>query len=189
MKVGWSGKPTFKSRKSCFPGPDTNFSGPASQSGPGHATTTRDLRAALFAVATAEERGLIASWLDHVVLCDLAVTAATARRTADGTYEVALTVRAGRNEVMPDGSEVALPLREAVVVSLAGANGEIRRVRSLLIPGENTIRVVVGAPPLSAVVDPDFTRVDANRADNVIASRRSCRARGASSPSPARARP
>jgi ABC-type transport system involved in multi-copper enzyme maturation permease subunit len=140
----------------------------SSQSGPGKRPTTRELIAALNAVASSAERELIASWLEDVVIYDIDVTSAASRKLDDGRYEVTLNVKAGRVRIGADGKETPLSLRETIAFALRNAEGRIVHMsRHQLNDGANAITMLVSEDSATVEADPDFTRVDANRGNNV----------------------
>ena len=129
--------------------------------------TSVDLVRHLRAVADARQGALIDQWLREVVLYDLRVDAAQARRRADGRYDVTVRIAAGRSRTDDRGNEQPIALDEPVEIAIASDAKVLDARKHALRRGMNEIRLVVAAPPSSVTVDPWITRIDRNPADNV----------------------
>ncbi|HET7433958.1 MAG TPA: M1 family aminopeptidase [Thermoanaerobaculia bacterium] len=105
---------------------------------------------------------LIDEWLNDVVLYDLKLDAARARRLPDGRYEVTLQIAASKSR--DDGT--VLPMREAIDVSITAADGSSLYLRKHeLVSGPQQLAVIVDREPAHAELDPYVTRIDRNRFD------------------------
>jgi hypothetical protein len=129
--------------------------------------TSADLVRHLRAVADPRQSALIDQWMRDVVLYDLRVHAAQARRRADGRYDVTVRIGAGKSRTERDGKERPLALDEPIEIALSTDAKLLDSRKYLLRQGMNEIRLVVDAAPSSVTVDPGITRIDRNPVDNV----------------------
>lgn len=116
--------------------------------------------------ADLRQRGLIDSWMKEIVLYDLRIEAALARRRPDGRYDVTVQIAAGRVRADGSGNERSIPFGESIEIAIAGDGKVLDSRRHALRQGKNEVRLVVEGPPSSAIVDPGITRIDRNPADN-----------------------
>lgn len=129
--------------------------------------TSLDLVRHLHAVADARQGALIDQWMKEIVLYDLRVDAAEARRRADGRYDVIVRVDAGKCRTDGRGAEQPLVLDEPIEISVDSETKVLDSRRHRLRRGMNEIHLVVDAPPSSVTVDPWITRLDRSPLDNV----------------------
>ncbi len=122
----------------------------------------------LMAVADPRQAALIQEWTREIVLYDLRIETAQARRRGDGRYDVTVRVAAGKSRTEGGGTEQPLALDEAIEVAVSGTGeGKVLAFRQVpLRSGMNEIRFLVDAPPSSVTVDPGITRIDRNPLDN-----------------------
>lgn len=147
----------------------------AVHAGPGGRATTLDLLEQLRQVTTGRDFALIEEWLKEIVLYDLSVESASVRRLDDGRYEVTVRVSGSRVTADGAGNETARELDEAVDVAVfdvhpdeaESAGSVLERRRVVMRSGITEVRFLVDRAPAYVVVDPDITRVDKNRLDNV----------------------
>ncbi|HEV7242178.1 MAG TPA: M1 family aminopeptidase [Thermoanaerobaculia bacterium] len=106
---------------------------------------------------------LIDEWMNDVVLYDLELESANARKLADGRYEVKMRVSATKQrEAGPK-----LPLRESIDIGMfSEENIPLYVAKHPLKDGLNEVTVIVAKEPAFAAVDPYVTRIDRNRFDN-----------------------
>lgn len=147
----------------------------AEHAGPGGRATTLDLLEQLRRVSTGRDFALIEEWMKEIVLYDLSVESASVRRLDDGRYEVTVRVAGSRVTADGDGNETARELDEAVDVAVFDVHPDdaessesvLSRETVTVRSGVTDVRFVVDRAPAYVVVDPDITRVDKNRLDNV----------------------
>lgn len=147
----------------------------ADHAGPGGRATTLDLVEQLRRVSTENNFTLIEEWMKEIVLYDLSVESVSVRPLDDGRYE--LTVRVAGSKVAADGSgnETAREMDEAVDVAVFDVHPDdaensesvLERQRVLLGSGVTEVTFLVDRAPAYVVVDPDLTRIDRNRLDNI----------------------
>jgi ABC-2 type transport system permease protein len=131
--------------------------------GPDGRPTSADLLRHLHAIAPPAQHALINEWLTDVVLYDLSMNSARARRLASGKYEVTMHVMAAKHRA----NEQILPLRESIDIGLFSADDKTLYLKKhALRGGAQNITVVVDKEPLFAAVDPYLCRIDRNRFDN-----------------------
>ena len=124
--------------------------------------TSLDLVRHLRAVANPGQGALIDQWMKEIVLYDLRVTAAQARRRADGRYDVTVRIDAGKIR-----NEQPLAFQEPIEIAIAAHAKVLDSRKYELRRGMNEIKLVVDAQPSSVTVDPWITRIDRNPVDNV----------------------
>jgi ABC-2 type transport system permease protein len=126
--------------------------------GPHRGPTTADLLRKL------PRHPLIDEWMNDVVLYDLKLDSAAARRLADGRYEVKMRITAGKQR--EGGARLALA--ESIGVGLfSRENKPLVVAKQALRDGANDVTLVAAQEPAFAAVDPYVTRIDRNRFDNV----------------------
>jgi aminopeptidase N len=128
--------------------------------------TGADLARHLRLAAGAKNAALIDQWMNDIVLDDLRIDSVRAQRRADGRFDVTLRVNAAKVRADGRGNETPLPLDEPIEIAIDGEKGVLYSQKQDLRTGMNEITAVVGAPPVSATVDPWVTRIDRNPLDN-----------------------
>jgi ABC-2 type transport system permease protein len=140
--------------------------------------TALDLVAALRAQAPADKQALITDLFENITLYDLKTTAASARRRADGRYDVTLTVKASKSYADGLGRERAAPMSETVDVGLFAAKPDARGfgAKDVIVlqkwpihSGTQTLAFVSARRPAFAGVDPYVELIERNTDANLIA--------------------
>jgi aminopeptidase N len=142
----------------------------AAENGEGRAPAASRLVARILAASPEQFRPLVAQWTSEVVLYDVALTAATASKRADGKWELEVRVRAAKSKVNDDGSESAIAMDEPVGIAVYGDDEEERLLASSkqqVRSGESVQRFVLDEEPRRVVVDPTMCLIDRDRFDNV----------------------
>lgn len=135
------------------------------QGGPQRKPTTTQLVQHLHAVATQPmQHTLIEEWLNGVTLYDFKLDSATARRRADGRFDVTLRVTAAKTT----DDDTPLPLSEPIEIGVFAGEEALHLAKHPLRQGTQEIRLVVAKAPNYAAVDPYVTRIDRNRFDNGV---------------------
>lgn len=129
--------------------------------------TSLDLVRHLRAAADPAQGALIDQWMREIVLYDLRVETAQARRRADGRYDVAVRIEAGKSRTDARGHEQPVPLDEPIEIALTAGPKVLDARKHTLRRGMNVIELTVAEPPSAVTVDPGITRIDRNPADNV----------------------
>jgi len=106
---------------------------------------------------------LIEEWMNDVVLYDLKLESANARKLPDGRYEVKMRINATKQrEAGPK-----IPMRESIDIGMfSQKNAPLYVAKHPLHDGVNDVTVIVAKEPAFAAVDPYVTRIDRNRFDN-----------------------
>ena len=148
------------------------------EAGAGHQPTVDDLLRRIYAVTPPADQPLVHQWLEEVVLYDLRVESAAARRRADGRFEVTLDVEAAKSRATGRGADTPLPLDEEIEIGLYAHDPDrlhpgrreppLHLARHRLRSGHNRLTIVVDRRPEVAAVDPYLTRIDRNRLDNLV---------------------
>jgi len=129
---------------------------------------------------------IITDLFEKITLYDLKAASASVKRTADGKYDVTLTVKAGTTpgstgKEYDDGQGKAIErpqLDEEVEIGLFdkepgkadfGSKNVILLQRLRLHSGEQTLHFTADRKPTFAGVDPYNTLIDRNPDDNVVA--------------------
>jgi len=137
-----------------------------------------DLVAALRANAPADKQALITDLFERITLYDVKVANTSARRLANGKWDVSVTVDARKLYADGEGAETEAPLNEIFYICLfteRPGDGTFDRAdvlmfqRQPLRSGSQTFRFVTDAKPAFAGVDPYNKWIDSNSDDNVEA--------------------
>lgn len=155
--------------------------------------TVDDLYARLADAVSAERRHLLEEWFGGIVTYHLAVEEATVEPLEDGRYALSAEIVLERRgpdaaRAADSGSEAGdatrrpAPASEPVtveVVRAAGADSDgadasstdpvVERRTLELEPRRRRVRLVLDGAPLRITVDPDVTRIEADRTDNTVA--------------------
>jgi ABC-2 type transport system permease protein len=119
---------------------------------------------------------LITDLFEKITLYDMKASNATAKRLADGKYEVTFTVEGRKLYADGEGSETEAPLQEVFEVGAftaepgkQGYTGEdvVLIDRQPLKTGQQTITLLVDQPPEFVGVDPYNKRIDRDSDDNL----------------------
>jgi aminopeptidase N len=112
---------------------------------------------------------LIDDLFESIVLYENRATLATAKRRADGRYEVTLTASAGKVRVGERGDEQDVPLRDMIEFGVDDKDGNpLLRERRLVTGKEVSVTMVLAARPGKAGIDPDNKLIDRRPTDNLI---------------------
>ncbi|OBV39007.1 ABC transporter permease/M1 family aminopeptidase [Janthinobacterium psychrotolerans] len=113
---------------------------------------------------------LIDDLFENIVLFDNRALAATARKLADGNYEVGITVQAGKIHAGAQGEEQEAPLRDLIEIGVDDKDGNaLLRERKLVTGKQASYTVIVRGRPAKAGIDPDNKLIDRKPGDNMIA--------------------
>ncbi|MPQ60424.1 M1 family aminopeptidase [Duganella sp. FT27W] len=124
---------------------------------------------ALRTVVTPDQAYLIDDLFNHIVLYDNRAVASTARKLADGRYEVNLVVSAAKSRSSGQGVERDVPLKDYIDIGVDDDNGApLLRERKLIDQKDNRYTVIVKARPTKAGIDPDNKLIDRKPDDNMI---------------------
>ncbi|MBI2214180.1 MAG: hypothetical protein HYU52_11085 [Acidobacteria bacterium] len=138
--------------------------------GAGRAATSADLVASVRSETPEPLRPLVSQWMSEVVLYDVGIESAMATERADGRWELAVRVRAGKTKVAIDGSEAPVAMDEPVTIAVYADDDEANSLGStkeLLRDGVHEVRRVVDREPRVVVIDPMMCLIDRDRFDNV----------------------
>ena len=137
--------------------------------------TSRDLIAYLEAETPDSVRYAIDDLFRTITLWDDEVEEATAAKRDDGTYEVAITIKATKTRADSLGNETRVQLNDLIDIGVFGdeapgfALGKPLYLRKHWIrSSDTTIRVVVDELPRTAGIDPYNKLIDRDPRDNVI---------------------
>jgi aminopeptidase N len=137
--------------------------------GPPYASVTA-LLGGLRQVTPPEQAYLIDDLFENIVLFDNRALAATARKLADGKYEVTIKVQAGKLRAGEQGEEQDVPLRDLIEIGVDDSEGRpLLRERKLMTARQASYTVVVSGRPGKAGIDPDNKLIDRKPDDNLIA--------------------
>ncbi|MFP5392219.1 MAG: M1 family aminopeptidase, partial [Gammaproteobacteria bacterium] len=137
------------------------------QSAPYPSVTT--LTAALRAVAPAQDAHLIDDLFYAIMLFENRADTASAKKLADGRYEVTLRAHAAKFRAGELGDEQAVPLGDAITFGVDDRDGKpLLRERRRVTGGELTVKMVVSGRPAKAGIDPDNLLIDRKPDDNLV---------------------
>ena len=137
-------------------------------------TTTRALLDDIRAEAGPGHEGLIADLFEKIAFYDNRLEAATAKKRADGKYEVTLDLRAAKRYADGKGKETPGRLDDWIEVGVyaKAASGKEADEKPLYLQRHHvtaertTLRLVVDGEPYEAGFDPDNKLIDRVPADN-----------------------
>lgn len=126
------------------------------------------LVASLRAVAPPGKAYLVHDLFEAIVLYENRADSASARRRADGKYEV--TLRASAAKVRAGGPvEQELPLADNIEFGVDDSDGRpLARERRLVRERAQVVTFVVDALPARAGIDPDYKLIDKKPTDNMV---------------------
>ena len=137
-------------------------------------TDSRDLIAELRAVAGPEHQNLITDFFDRITLFDNRMVSASAKKLADGKYEVTMHVHAAKVHADGKGKEtpasVDIPIE--IGVFARAESGEEQDEQPLYLEkvavkdGDSTLTAIVDGVPYQAGIDPYNELVDRVSDDN-----------------------
>ncbi len=138
----------------------------------GNYPDTRMLVDALRAQTPAEYQYLIDDGFDRIVLYDNKALSATAKKRADGKYEVKLVVRARKSQSDGNGVETPMALNDYIEIGVfKGPKDEEQPLymhREKITAESGTYTIVVDERPTRAGIDPYNKLIDRNGDDNLI---------------------
>ncbi|HEU4844996.1 MAG TPA: M1 family aminopeptidase [Burkholderiaceae bacterium] len=124
---------------------------------------------ALRRITPPEHAYLIDDLFEHIVLYENHAVAATARKLADGRYEVQLAVSAAKVQADEQGAERDVPLHDWIDIGLDDANGNsLLRQRVRVTRKDNRYTLLVRGRPARAGIDPDNKLIDRKPDDNMV---------------------
>jgi hypothetical protein len=127
------------------------------------------LVAALRKITPPDQAYLIDDLFNHIVLYENHAVAATARKLADGKYEVSFTVDAAKARAGEQGEEKDVALKDWIDIGVDDKDGNsLLRERKLIEQKENRYTVIVSGRPAKAGIDPDNKLIDRKPDDNMI---------------------
>lgn len=136
-------------------------------------TTSQEFMDALDKVAGPQWKAMLDDFFWKITLFDNRLVEATARKLADGKYEVTLKVHAGKVYVDDSGKETKakpdIPIEIGVFAASPGGGKDGKLLylkKQLLDDGDSTITVVVDDKPAMAGVDPYNKLIDKVSNDN-----------------------
>ncbi|MFL6246907.1 MAG: ABC transporter permease/M1 family aminopeptidase [Thermoanaerobaculia bacterium] len=140
------------------------------RSGPPYATSL-DLYAELRAVTPPSLHSLLTDLFETITLWNMKTKSATARRLADGRYEVTLDVVGQKVRADSLGAETPTPMNDFIEVGVfaEGKDDPLYLTRHRIRTGQQTIRIIVPQAPSRAGLDPYRKLIERERDDNVIA--------------------
>jgi ABC-2 type transport system permease protein len=127
------------------------------------------LTTALRAVTPPELSYLIDDLFESVVLYENRATVATAKKRADGRYDVTVTATAGKVRVGAAGDEKDAPLKDMIEFGVDDKDGNpLLRERRVVESNNVMVTMVVAGRPAKAGIDPDNKLIDRKPTDNLI---------------------
>src|SRR5471032_2788977 len=124
---------------------------------------------ALRKITPPDQAYLIDDLFESIVLYENHAVSASARKRADGKYDVTMTVRAAKMRASPTGEEKDVPLKDWIEIGVDDKDGNsLIRERKLVELKDNSYTVTVSGRPAKAGIDPDNKLIDRNPDDNMI---------------------
>jgi ABC-2 type transport system permease protein len=124
---------------------------------------------ALRQVTPPQQAYLIDDLFESIVLYENHALAASARKRADGKYEVTLKVHATKVRAGELGEEKDAPLNDLIDIGVDDKDGNsLLRERKLIAQKESVYTLVVSGKPARAGIDPDNKLIDRKPDDNMM---------------------
>jgi aminopeptidase N len=128
------------------------------------------LIAALRAATPPRYQYVIDDWFESITLYDNRDTSATARRLADGRYEVTVDVVANKRKADDLGKESDVPLDDWIDIGVLDADGvPLYREKQHITTDRSRFTVTVAGRPARAGIDPLNLLIDRKPRDNTVA--------------------
>jgi hypothetical protein len=123
----------------------------------------------LRALAPPDKAYLIEDLFESIVLYENHADSASARRRADGKYEVTIRATAGKVRAGELGEEREVPLKDYIEFGVDDDKGNpLARERRLVDRRAQTVTLVVDGRPARAGIDPDNKLIDRKPTDNMV---------------------
>jgi hypothetical protein len=127
------------------------------------------LVSALRAITPPDKAYLIDDLFESIVLYENRADTATARRRADGKYEVTIEATAGKVRAGELGDEKPMPLKDYIEFGVDDKDGNpLVRERRVVTAREQKVTLVVSKLPGRAGIDPDNKLIDRKPGDNMV---------------------
>jgi ABC-2 type transport system permease protein len=124
---------------------------------------------ALRRITPPDQAYLIDDLFEAIVLYDSRALAATAKRRADGKYEVKLSASVSKMRAGELGAEQEVPVRDLVDIGVDDRDGNPLLRQRVLVDRKNMdFTVVVRGKPAKAGIDPDNKLIDRKPSDNMV---------------------
>jgi len=125
---------------------------------------------ALREVTPPQYKYVIDDWFESITLYDNRATSATARKLADGRYEVTVDVVANKRKADELGKETDVPLDDWIDIGVLDAAGvPLYREKKHITAEKTTFNVTVAGTPARAGIDPLNILIDRRPKDNTVA--------------------
>jgi hypothetical protein len=120
-------------------------------------------------VTPADRQHLVEDLFETITLFDNRATGASYRPLGNGQYEVTLTVNAKKSRADGLGAEKEVPLDEDIDVGVfTAADTPLLLQKMRIKSGVSQLKLLVGAPPAKAGIDPLNKLIDKTPEDNTI---------------------
>ncbi|MCJ8288494.1 MAG: hypothetical protein HRT58_00565 [Crocinitomicaceae bacterium] len=137
--------------------------------------TVLDFLNELYTIAP-DHKILIDDWFKKVIIYDLSITDQSYKKMENGTYEVKVTVKANRTQIMENGESKRIgidePIRMAVLTNPADEVTSDKDVLYYQLHQINkeisVLTFIVNEEPHYVAIDPYGTRIDENLYDNIV---------------------
>lgn len=123
----------------------------------------------LRAITPPDKAYLIDDLFESIVLYENRADSASARRRADGKFEVTIRANAGKMRAGELGEEREVPLKDWIEFGVDDEDGNpLARERRLVERRAQTVTLVVDGRPARAGIDPDNKLIDRKPTDNMV---------------------
>jgi ABC-type transport system involved in multi-copper enzyme maturation permease subunit len=129
-------------------------------------TTSVELLGYIRAETPAASQALVTDLFERIVFYDNRVVAATARRRADGRWDVEVTLRLAKTEADGHGKEVPRADDEPVELAVFAGQRQLQTGRHMLPSGESRVVLTVAERPTEVALDPRQLLIDRVPGDN-----------------------
>ncbi|WP_025663846.1 ABC transporter permease/M1 family aminopeptidase [Aquimarina megaterium] len=138
--------------------------------------TTPDFLQELYSVTPKEYHTLIDDWMKRVITYDLGIKSTSYKKLNNGTYEITIDIKAQRFETDTTGKEITININEPIKIGIFKKHPEaVNNDKDILYlephqinKKEMVFKIITKEIPVYIGIDPYYTRLDRNMADNII---------------------
>ncbi|WP_074406252.1 ABC transporter permease/M1 family aminopeptidase [Aquimarina megaterium] len=138
--------------------------------------TTLDFLEELYLVTPIKYHNLIDDWMKRVITYDLRIKSTSYKKLSNGTYEITVGIKAQRFETDSSGKEITININEPIKIGIFKKHPEtINNDKDILYLESHQInktemifKIITKKIPAYIGIDPYYTRLDRNMADNIV---------------------
>ncbi|WP_438423513.1 ABC transporter permease/M1 family aminopeptidase [Aquimarina macrocephali] len=138
--------------------------------------TTLDFLEELYLVTPIKYHNLIDDWMKRVITYDLGIKSTSYKKLNNGSYEITVGIKAQRFQTNTSGKEIITTINEPIKIGIFNRHPEtIDNDKNILYlkphqinKKEMVFKIITREIPAYIGIDPYYTRLDRNMADNIV---------------------